>query len=307
MTEPEVTVVIPAYNSEATIGRAIGSAVGQTFGDFEILVVDDGSTDGTASAASAVDDSRIRIIRRPDNQGEATARNTGIRQARGSFVAWLDADDEWLPSKLERQLAAFASSDEGVGAYSTGSWLIQGDQVRRHLPSIPRSWTRRLLLGSNLGAGTTLLARRSAFEQVGLLDERCVRHADWDWMLRLVQRLGFRIVREPLVRIYRGSLPSGSKVEQATLYFLEKHADTFKLFGPRYRRKAVAKRWLNVAWYYYYMPQRNLAKEREYFTKAVRTYPLQKPHAYLALLDALFNTRIWLGLANAVGLRKYHR
>lgn len=305
--QPEVTVVIPAYNSESTIRRAVDSALGQTFQDFEIVVVDDASTDRTASLASSLADPRIRIIRHDANRGEAGARNTGIGHSRGSYIAWLDADDEWLPEKLTLQVDALKGAGENIGGYCAGSWLVQSGEVRRHVPTQPRSWTRALLLGSDLGAGTTLLARRAVFDKVGPFDEQLARNADWDWLLRFVQQFDLGVLQRPLVRIYRGSPPAGTVVEKSTLYFLEKHADTFGMFGARYRRKAIAKRWLTIAWYYYYMTDRNLAKEREYFSKAVRTYQLQKPHAYLGLIDSIFGTRIWLALANRLRLRKYHR
>ena len=300
-------MVIPAYNCAATIERAVDSVLIQTFQDFEIVLVDDASTDSTFSVVTSLEDSRVRVIRHDTNRGEGGARNTGIREARGSLVAWLDADDEWLPEKLELQVDELLRADERTGAYCTGSWLVQGGETRRHIPSKPRSWLRSLLMGSNLGAGTTLLARRSVFEAVGLLDEQLVRNTDWDWLLRLVVDFDLGVIRKPLARIYRGPTPPAPVVEESTRHILEKHANSFRMFGPRYFRKATAKRWLTVAWYYYYMPQRNLQKEREYFSKAVATYPLQRPHAFIALFDSIFETRIWLGLATRLGLRKYHR
>ena len=94
---PPVSVVIPAYNRAATIGAAIDSVLRQTWEDFELVVVDDGSTDGTLAAARAVTDPRLRVVAAPHNLGAAGARNLGVAEARGTWIAFQDSDDEWLP------------------------------------------------------------------------------------------------------------------------------------------------------------------------------------------------------------------
>jgi glycosyltransferase involved in cell wall biosynthesis len=112
-----VTVVIPAYNAEAHLRRAIDSVLAQTHGDLELLVVDDGSTDRSRELAESVDDRRISVVSGP-NRGPSVARNIGLRNGAGSFVAFLDADDYWLPAKLEKQLSVMRADPAciGVGA-----------------------------------------------------------------------------------------------------------------------------------------------------------------------------------------------
>ena len=112
---PPVSVVIPAYNREATIVAAIDSVLGQSFGDFELLVVDDGSRDGTLAAARSVADPRVRVIAAEQNGGAAAARNLGATQARGDWIAFQDSDDEWLPRKLEKQMARLHAADPAIG------------------------------------------------------------------------------------------------------------------------------------------------------------------------------------------------
>ena len=106
---PPVSVVIPAYNRAPTIGAAIDSVLRQTFTDFELVVVDDGSTDGTLTAARAIADPRLRVIAAPQNMGAAGARNLGVAEARGTWIAFQDSDDEWLPEKLAKQMARLAT------------------------------------------------------------------------------------------------------------------------------------------------------------------------------------------------------
>lgn len=104
---PKVSVIIPTYNRAHLIGRAIKSVLNQTYKDFEIIIVDDGSTDKTEEVVKDFKDERVRYIRREKNKGGSAARNTGIKAARGEYIAFQDSDDEWLPEKLEKQMKAF--------------------------------------------------------------------------------------------------------------------------------------------------------------------------------------------------------
>src|SRR6266568_3383608 len=101
---PLVTVIIPAYNAVATVARALDSALAQTYRPIEVIVIDDGSKDATSKIVASYRDERIRLLRLPRNQGESGAMNEGIASARGEYIAFLDADDEWLPTKLARQV-----------------------------------------------------------------------------------------------------------------------------------------------------------------------------------------------------------
>ena len=112
---PPVSVVIPAYNRVDSIRVAVESVLRQSWTDFELLVVDDGSTDGTREAVRAIPDPRLRLIETPRNMGASAARNLGIEEARGDWVAFQDSDDEWLPLKLEKQMARLQAP--GAPAY----------------------------------------------------------------------------------------------------------------------------------------------------------------------------------------------
>ena len=104
---PKVSVVIPVFNRPAAVRRAIESVLAQTCQDFEIIVVDDGSTDETPAVVAGLADPRMTLIQHEGNRGGSAARNTGLRAASAEYVAFLDSDDEWLPRKLERQLEVF--------------------------------------------------------------------------------------------------------------------------------------------------------------------------------------------------------
>ena len=130
-TSPTVSVVIPTYNREHLVMRAIRSVVSQTFKDWELLVVDDGSKDNTEDAVQSFGDPRIRFIKHEINKGECATRNTGIVAATGGYLAFLDSDDEWLPEKLEKQVELLDSlADDWGRASDTNDTPSTGSRSR---------------------------------------------------------------------------------------------------------------------------------------------------------------------------------
>lgn len=123
---PTVSVIIPTYNRAHLVGRAIQSVLNQTYKDFELIIVDDGSTDNTEDIIKKYQkkDERIKYIRRKKNKGGSVARNTGINAAIGEYIAFLDSDDEWLTEKLERQMKVFKSTSSEVGVVYSGFFRI---------------------------------------------------------------------------------------------------------------------------------------------------------------------------------------
>lgn len=146
--QPAVSVIMPAYRATATLAESVASVQAQTWQDWELIVVDDASPDttGAVAAALALADPRIRVVRMAENGGAGRARNHGIGLARGRHIAFLDADDLWLPLKLERQLAFMAST--GAALSYTGYWHEK--QGRRRAIAIPARVTRTGLLRGNV-------------------------------------------------------------------------------------------------------------------------------------------------------------
>ena len=207
---PRVSVVMPAWNRVGSIRMAVESVLRQTFTDFELLVVDDGSTDGTMDALSDVTDPRLRCLANPRNMGASAARNTGIHAARGEWVAFQDSDDEWLPRKLELQMARLAGAGAEVVACYTGMAIVglpEGDRDRRTtLRYIPgpkelqvEGTLREALLARSFISTQMLMARRTALLDIGGFDEALQALEDWDCAIRLAQRGRFVFVDEPLV------------------------------------------------------------------------------------------------------------
>ena len=196
MTLPRISVIIPAYNAAETIGAAITSVLAQTTAAQEILVVDDGSKDATAEIAAGFG-AAVRVIRQA-NSGPASARNRAAEEASGDWLALLDADDSWLPQKLERQIKVLAQEnfDPEIGVIHALSGDAKADLDREPI-DFDILWRR------NRVATTTVLIRREAFEEAGGFDEdrALIGVEDYNLWLRLA-RSGwkFALCREILVR-----------------------------------------------------------------------------------------------------------
>src|SRR5262245_54582093 len=243
---PEVSVIIPAFNREATIGRAISSVLAQTWANFEIVVVDDGSQDATVTVATSFGDERVRIVRHEQNRGAAAARNTGIRAAKGEFIALLGSDDGWFSYKLAMRLGQLREQAPETCVSCTGVilHLIDRGICREYRLQDCADWRRRLALGCDERPGSTLLARRHVFARVGLLDESFHRYEDWDWLLRYATSDGRVLaISTPLAHVHntRGRLAQQS--ERSAMQFLDKHRALFEELEPADRRQSMCDLW----------------------------------------------------------------
>lgn len=306
---PLVTVIVPTYNRADTIRRAIRSVLAQTFQDFEIVVVDDGSTDDTQAAVAEFDDSRVRYVRRASNGGEAAARNTGVSEARGEYIAWLDSDDEWFNDKLREQMDLLAERGD-VDAACTGYVLHHEEfqwenTVIERLPSDREHLMRHLLMGCALGLGTTFVGHRRALDHVGQFDETLIRHTDWDWLVRFVRGHGLAMIERPLARVHFSTARvSARDVEAAARTFVSKHHEDLRQLGRYWGRKALARRWLEVARYFY--ADREFGKGTAYLLRALTQNPVQRPGLYAALADAALGTRVVSAVTRRRAAKRLH-
>jgi GT2 family glycosyltransferase len=195
--EPLVSVIIPTFNRRAMVAEALVSVQAQTMGAWECIVVDDGSTDGTAEAVEAFSDERVRLLRQ-ENLGVAAARNRGIAASRGPLVAFLDSDDLWHPAKLARQLAVM---DEGWALCHTDEiWVRRGVRVnpkKKHAKAGGRLLERSLELCCI--SPSAAVVRRDVLEALGGFDEAYPVCEDYELWLRLTARYPVAFVPEPLV------------------------------------------------------------------------------------------------------------
>jgi glycosyltransferase involved in cell wall biosynthesis len=193
MRAPLVSCVIPVYNGERFLGEALASVAGQTFPAIEIIVVDDGSTDGTAAVATS-GRFGVRYLAQP-NAGPAAARNRGIEAASGALVAFLDADDRWHPEKVERQVRILSEHASAAAVVAHAEMFADDDA-----PVSSRGRPTETPIPAYLSG--TLLARRAAFRQVGLFNPALKHADDTDWFLR-ARACGAHVGLMPDVLLFR--------------------------------------------------------------------------------------------------------
>ncbi|MBW4685413.1 MAG: glycosyltransferase [Komarekiella atlantica HA4396-MV6] len=223
---PKISVIIPAYNSEKTIKTTIESVLNQTFVDFELIIINDGSQDSTLDIISQFKDSRIKVFSF-SNSGGNVSRNRGLNYAVGEFISFLDADDIWTADKLELQLKALQENSQAVVAYSwtdyineNGEFVVSGTHI-----NINGNIYENLLLTNFLENGSNPLIRREALIELGGFDQSLSAAQDWDMWLRLAYKLDFVCI--PSVQIlYRISANSVSsnlvRQEKACLEVLKR-------------------------------------------------------------------------------------
>lgn len=253
---PAVSVIIPTYNYGRFVGEAVQSALDQTLPPSEIIVVDDGSTDDTQQVLARFGN-RIRVVRQ-ENQGVAVARNTGVAHATGDLLAFLDADDLWLPAKLEKQVERFVR-DPGLGLVHCG--VLEVDLARRPLRMAldgMEGWvaTDMLMFRRNviLGGGSAMVVSRQACNAVGEFDSRLPPTEDWDFWYRVARRFRVGFVPEVLLH-YRCHGENNSrnlrKRERGVLLIYEKAFQDPDPALQRLRRRAYGNLHLGLAGFYF--------------------------------------------------------
>jgi glycosyltransferase involved in cell wall biosynthesis len=223
MSDPPFSVVIPSYNATATIDSAIDSVLAQTREDFELIVVDDGSTDETPELVErhCAADARVKLIRQ-ENQGTAGARNTGVGASRGQFISFLDNDDLWMPNYLSAMSMAL-EEDPGAGFAYTDAWLLHDETKRlwrrgslEHYPPIPPRCSAEEFLSRLIHMNfvmSSVTVRRSALEDVGTFDASLKGVDDYDLWLRIVGA-GYRAVQAPGRLLIQRDLPDSQSKDE---------------------------------------------------------------------------------------------
>lgn len=245
-----VSVIIPAFNQERFIREAIESVLAQSINDFEILVIDDGSRDGTKDIALAFRD-KVRYLYQ-SNKGAAAARNAGLDLAKGRFIAFLDADDIWLPGKLEYQLDVMDSRPDVGLVY--GAIVIMHENSRRGERVIrsPHQLSLKELLLENPVCTPTVMVRRDCFETAGIFDESLIRAQDWDMWFRLrIQGCQFHYIDEVLarVRIHDSNSTRDTEAGKKSLFLLLEKVRNNPALPAELRNRAFGRKFESMVYY----------------------------------------------------------
>ena len=293
----KISVVIPAYQAAATINNAIASVLAQTYTDFEVLVVNDGSVDETKRMVEAIPDERVCLLTHPSNKGAAAARNTGIRASHGELVAFLDADDIWLPEKLSNQVALLENHPE-YGGCVTGFRYETEEGTSIEITRKPDSWLREFSKGCAIAPGTTLIIRRVCYDSVGYYDEAMPRHEDFDWLLRFVQKYDLGVVQLPLATVYRSGQPSGEEIGAGNEILIKRYRDLFYTLGGFRGSQAVGKRWLETSIHYFMSGNKRMGFS--YLMRAIKENPFQRATMYLRVVDYSLGLHIFPAFKRSV-------
>jgi glycosyltransferase involved in cell wall biosynthesis len=287
---PAVTLIIPCYNARQYLGEAIESALAQTFRDLEIIIVDDGSTDGSHEVAEQCLP-RIRLIRQ-SNKGLAAARNAAIRNSTSQFIAFLDADDLIEPDKIERQVQVLASRPE-IGLVHTGmkrfdgagwveDWVLPAAEVAQGACG-PSLFLR------NTVCGASVMVRREVVLEAGFYDERFPSAQDYDFSLRCATVTQFAYIARPLYWWRIGEHQTTKKRGQgaywhyqAQMKWKRQYPEAYRQIPRRLRRRAVREQFFKDVFYSYW--QRDMKFARRLFRIGMRLKPWDlRLYAYYAL------------------------
>ena len=239
MSEPSVSVVITTYNRCELVGDAIESVLAQTYSDFELFVVDDASTDDTQAVVESHDDNRLTYVRHETNRHLSAARNTGIKRANGKYIAFLDDDDEWVETKLERQIKRFEAASEQVGLVYCWMDYYEGDEVIEEYHPTLRGDIYPTTLGRQpLSNGSTWLVRAEVFDGVGGFDEDIRRGVDGDFVRRVCREYHVDVVPEVLTiyNVGHDSRRITGEDEDSIRAAIEGQQTKFRKFGSSFEQ-----------------------------------------------------------------------
>jgi len=292
----KVSVIIPTHNRAAFLRTAIISVLKQTFQEFELLIVDDASTDNPLEVATSFHDKRIRFIRHETNRGGSAARNTGIAHSTCDYIAFLDDDDEWFPEKLANQMALIVTSPPAVGCVYTGYVIVDrasGSVNGQMFPTKRGDLSKVLLMENPLGGTSSVLLKRECFQRAGLFDESLPSFQDYDLWIRISRHFHFDYIQEPMLRYYThekhiwtnlDALSRGIKI------MVKKHGNSDDL------RRYLSYKYLDLGVSYSYTSDR--AGARESYLNAIKLYPFEIRH-YFNLGLSLFGLNIFTTIKKA--------
>ncbi len=230
--EELVSVIIPVYNRQETIARALDSVLEQTYENMEVIIVDDGSSDDTMEILKSYSDSRIRILSQ-NHKGACAARNRGIDEAKGKYIAFQDSDDEWMSEKLCKQIIYMKRKDFKV-CYCPH--LLYDDKIK----TIPQEYLLTDKYEDNIGdtlksgnviSTQTLVVEKSVLDAVGKFDEEMPRLQDYELIIRIVQRYKIGYYAEALVKVYRQPISisnDNSAYKEAVYQLIKQHGHFFE-------------------------------------------------------------------------------
>ncbi|MCX9083030.1 MAG: glycosyltransferase family 2 protein [Candidatus Methanoperedens sp.] len=269
--KPLVSVIIPTYNRANLIGRAIQSAIDQTYQNIEIIIVNDASNDNTEEIVTKFRNKDVVYIRHENNKGGGAARNTGIIASRGQYIAFLDDDDEWLNDKLEKQVNAIKTLSPEWGGIYCGFYRIS-DKKTEKVEVFKQGDLKTELLREkfDIGSSSTLLFIKKIILEIGLFDETFERNQDYELLIRFFRKYKLFSLKEPLVKIYTRNynIPNGEMMAKVKYRYLSKYNNDIYEYGLDIGNEIVAIQWLGVA--FIFAKERKIVQNIYYIRKSIK-------------------------------------
>lgn len=287
---PAVSIILPTYNRAHCIRRSVDSVLNQTFTDFELIVIDDGSKDDTKQILESYKDPRLVHIHNTDNRGQTKRLNDGLRIARADLIAFQDSDDEWLPTKLEKQVTAMRGLPPEVGIVYTDKWRHEPGREKYHWRSpsnmpedgiiFDRALDDRVY---NIGPQSVLIRKR-CFDELGPFDERLTNFNDWEIFVRISRKYLFFHIQEPLVNYF---VSPDALTRIGEYKGIEAIEVLFDKYLPDLKRSPIvlARRayWIGS----YHMREGNVRKGRSFLWTAAKARPFNPRYVAAWLLSLL--------------------
>ena len=279
------SVIIPVYNRSLTISTAINSVLNQSFFDFELLIIDDGSTDNTLEVISTFSDSRIKLLKMSVNSGAAAARNFGIKSALGQYISFLDSDDTFEPDFLKVSYETINPTNNRIGFMWTGLNRIENNNVIKECwkPTNNKNSYFTFLSNLHIGTNSGITVKKEVFIKCGYFNEKLEAAEDTDFFLRISQHYDYIFSTKYLMNVYRDGKDRLSKN-------LKKNAKAYQLIFPQHKEVIDTSQSLKQKYYYkmmwlsFYLPNRTQGTKYFFFLIRNKIYNLKIILIYLNYL-----------------------
>lgn len=288
---PLVSIILPTFNRAKSIEKSIKSILNQTFKDFELIIVDDGSNDNTEEVVSNFKDSRIILLKNSVNKGQSAARNIGIKNINkdSKFIGFQDSDDIWIKNKLELQIRTFKKSPKNVGVVFCSYKKIYHNKTYELIPSqkIPEigDMYYKLLESSFIGTPTAII-KKQCIEKVGGFDESLTYLEDWEFFIRISKFFHIKFINIPLLYSYESFEGITSSVIQSS------HLKPMLVIFYKNRNEIISKKTLLDKYLYIigvaYFLNKNFRKSKIYLKQRFRIRPYNLKYLFYLLMSSIF-------------------